>query len=66
MTTPLFGASVPVVSHPLAQPDKGTGAAMVCTFGDVTDVIWWRDLNLPVRAIVGRDGRLLAGCAGRA
>ena len=48
VTTPLFGASVPVVSHPLAQPDKGTGAAMVCTFGDVTDVIWWRDLNLPV------------------
>ena len=59
VTTPLFGASVPVVSHPLAQPDKGTGAAMVCTFGDVTDVIWWRDLNLPVRPVVGRDGRLL-------
>jgi valyl-tRNA synthetase len=59
VTTPLFGASVPVVSHPLAQPDKGTGAAMVCTFGDVTDVIWWRDLNLPVRTVVGRDGRLL-------
>ena len=60
VTTPLFGATVPVVAHALAQPDKGTGAAMVCTFGDVTDVVWWRDLNLPVRAIVGRDGRLLA------
>jgi valyl-tRNA synthetase len=59
VTTPLFGAPVPVVAHPLAQPDKGTGAAMVCTFGDVTDVVWWRDLNLPVRTIVGRDGRLL-------
>ena len=59
VTTPLFGASVPVVEHPLAQPDKGTGAAMVCTFGDLTDVIWWRELGLPVRAIVGRDGRLL-------
>jgi valyl-tRNA synthetase len=60
VVTPLFGASVPVVAHTLAQPDKGTGAAMVCTFGDLTDVTWWRELALPVRAIVGRDGRLLA------
>ncbi len=60
VVTPLFGALVPVLAHPLAQPDKGTGAAMVCTFGDVTDITWWRDLSLPVRAIVGRDGRLLA------
>jgi valyl-tRNA synthetase len=57
--TPLFGASVPVLAHPLAQPDKGTGVAMVCTFGDTTDVVWWRELGLPVRAVVGRDGRLL-------
>ncbi len=57
--TPVFGARVPVMAHPLAQPDKGTGAAMVCTFGDVTDIVWWRELGLPVRAIVGRDGRLL-------
>jgi valyl-tRNA synthetase len=52
---------VPVLAHPLAQPDKGTGAAMICTFGDVTDVIWWRELKLPVRAVVGRDGRLVPG-----
>ncbi len=58
--TPLFGVDVPVVAHHLAQPDKGTGMAMVCTFGDVTDVVWWRELGLPVRAVVGRDGRLLA------
>jgi valyl-tRNA synthetase len=57
--TPLFGVEVPVLAHPLAQPDKGTGVAMVCTFGDTTDVVWWRELGLPVRAIVGRDGRLL-------
>jgi valyl-tRNA synthetase len=56
--TPLFRVEVPVLVHPLAQPDKGTGAAMVCTFGDVTDVLWWRELRLPVRAVVGRDGRL--------
>ncbi len=57
--TPLFGAEVPVLTHPLADPEKGTGAAMVCTFGDTTDVTWWRDLGLGSRVIVGRDGRLL-------
>jgi valyl-tRNA synthetase len=59
-TTPLFGVPVPIVAHPLADPEKGTGAAMVCTFGDVTDVQWWRELKLPVRTIVGRDGRVQA------
>ncbi|MQA01627.1 MAG: valine--tRNA ligase [Streptosporangiales bacterium] len=58
--TPLFGASVPVYAHRLADPAKGTGIAMVCTFGDLTDVVWWRELDLPVRAVVGRDGRFLA------
>ncbi|MGE0879627.1 MAG: valine--tRNA ligase [Acidimicrobiia bacterium] len=59
VTTPLFGARVPIRAHELADPEKGTGIAMVCTFGDLTDVTWWRELNLPVRAIVGWDGRLL-------
>ena len=58
--TPLFGVEVPVVAHPLADPDKGTGIAMICTFGDTTDVTWWRELQLPTRALVGRDGRLSA------
>jgi len=44
----------------LAQPDKGSGIAMVCTFGDLTDVIWWRELNLATRPIIGRDGRFVA------
>jgi valyl-tRNA synthetase len=57
-TTPLFGASVPILAHELAAPDKGTGIAMICTFGDTTDVTWWRELDLPVRAIVQRDGRI--------
>ncbi|MGE3621375.1 MAG: valine--tRNA ligase, partial [Acidimicrobiia bacterium] len=57
-TTPLFGVSVPIVAHELADPDKGTGIAMICTFGDTTDVTWWRELSLPVRAVVQRDGRL--------
>ncbi len=58
--TPLFGVEVPVVAHPLADPDKGTGIAMICTFGDTTDVTWWRELQLPTRALIGRDGRLSA------
>ena len=58
--TPLFGAEIPVRTHPLADPDKGTGIAMVCTFGDTADVTWWRELDLPVRPIMGRDGRILA------
>ena len=58
--TPIFGVEVPIRAHALADPDKGTGIAMICTFGDLTDVIWWRELALPVRAIVGRDGRILA------
>ncbi len=58
VTTPVFGVEVPVVAHRLADPDKGTGVAMICTFGDATDVMWWRELGLPSRSIVGRDGRL--------
>jgi valyl-tRNA synthetase len=56
----VFGVEVPVVAHHLAQKDKGTGIAMICTFGDVTDVVWWRELDLPNRAIVGFDGRIIA------
>jgi len=56
--TPLFGARVPVRPHPLADPEKGSGIAMICTFGDLTDVIWWRELSLPVRAVVAANGTL--------
>ncbi len=56
--TPLFGTRVPVLSHPLVEREKGTGLVMVCTFGDLTDVTWWRELGLPVRAVLTGDGRL--------
>ena len=58
--SPLFDVEVEVKAHPLAKPDKGSGIAMICTFGDLTDVTWWRELNLPTRALIGRDGRFLA------
>ncbi|WP_300679061.1 valine--tRNA ligase [Nocardioides sp.] len=60
VTSPIFGVEVPVVAHPAAEPDKGAGIAMCCTFGDLTDVQWWRELQLPVRTLIGRDGRFTA------
>src|SRR6185369_15407391 len=56
--TPLFCVRVPIKAHALADPDKGSGVAMICTFGDITDVTWWRELSLPVRAIIQPDGTL--------
>ncbi|WP_424530477.1 valine--tRNA ligase [Sphaerisporangium viridialbum] len=59
VSTPIFGVHVPVLAHRLAERDKGSGIAMICTFGDVTDVVWWRELDLPTRPVIGWDGRLL-------
>ncbi|HEX4564443.1 MAG TPA: class I tRNA ligase family protein, partial [Solirubrobacteraceae bacterium] len=56
--TPLFGARVPVMTHEQVEREKGTGLVMVCTFGDLTDVTWWRELSLPVRSVLGPDGRI--------
>jgi valyl-tRNA synthetase len=56
--TPLFRARVPVRAHELADPQKGSGIAMICTFGDITDVTWWRELSLPVRAVIQPNGTL--------
>jgi len=60
VVTPLFEVEVPVVAHHLADPEKGSGIAMICTFGDLTDVIWWREFNLPTRGLIGWDGRIVA------
>jgi valyl-tRNA synthetase len=55
--SPVFGVEIPVMSHPAAEPDKGSGIAMCCTFGDLTDVQWWRELDLPTRTLITRNGR---------
>ena len=57
--SPLYGVELPVLAHEAAEPDKGSGLVMCCTFGDLTDVTWWRELQLPARVIIGRDGRVL-------
>ena len=58
VSSPLFGVEIPVLAHRAAEKDKGAGIAMCCTFGDQTDVTWWRELRLPTRTVVMRDGRL--------
>jgi valyl-tRNA synthetase len=58
VSTPVFGVGVPVLAHRLAEPEKGTGIAMICTFGDTSDIVWWRELGLPLRVVIQRDGRV--------
>ncbi len=57
--TPLFGARVPIVAAQHADPEKGTGILMVCTFGDAMDVEWWKQSGLALKQVIGRNGRLL-------
>ena len=58
--TPLFRVPVPIFPSELADPEKGTGILMVCTFGDSTDVDWWRQQDLELRQLIGHNGRLVA------
>ncbi|GAB3072591.1 valine--tRNA ligase [Intrasporangium mesophilum] len=58
--SPLFDVEIPVLAHAAAEMDKGAGIAMCCTFGDLTDVMWWRELRLPIRSLITRTGRLQA------
>jgi valyl-tRNA synthetase len=52
--------TVPILGDEQADPTKGSGAVMCCTFGDATDVRWWRTHQLPLCAAIGRDGRMTA------
>ncbi|HET7483629.1 MAG TPA: valine--tRNA ligase [Actinomycetota bacterium] len=56
--TPLFGAPVPIIADEAADPEKGTGILMICTFGDAQDVEWWRQLAVPAREVIARDGTI--------
>jgi valyl-tRNA synthetase len=58
--TPLFRAPVPIFPSEMADPEKGTGVLMVCTFGDQTDVVWWREEGLALRQVLAPNGRLRA------
>ncbi len=56
--TPLFGVKVPLLADEQVQMEKGTGLVMCCTFGDETDVAWWRTHELPTRLILNKYGKL--------
>jgi len=55
-TTPLYGVAVPIIEDGKVDPEKGTGAVMCCTFGDVTDIEWWKTHKLPTRVIIDKLG----------
>ena len=56
--SPLFGVRLPLLADDLVDPEKGTGLVMCCTFGDQTDIVWWRKHNLPIRIIVSKRGTI--------
>ncbi|MFY9589444.1 valine--tRNA ligase [Rickettsia endosymbiont of Halotydeus destructor] len=56
--TPLFNVKVPLLADPLVQLDKGTGLVMCCTFGDQTDITWWKTHNLPLKTIITKKGTI--------
>ncbi|HLP34648.1 MAG TPA: valine--tRNA ligase [Amoebophilaceae bacterium] len=62
--TPLFHKRVPILADELVQPDKGTGLVMCCTFGDQTDVIWWKKHQLPLQVMLNKEGILASAAAG--
>ncbi len=55
---PLYGREVPIMAHPMAKIDKGTGLVMMCSFGDYSDIIFYRDMKLKPVIAIGRDGRM--------
>ena len=56
--TPLFGVKVKIIADDLVQLDKGTGAVMCCTFGDETDIRWWKKHQLDLKVIIAKDGKI--------
>ncbi len=64
--TPLYGARVPILAAEHADPEKGTGILMVCTFGDAMDVEWWKQSGLAVKQVIGRNGRIVPVTFGEA
>jgi valyl-tRNA synthetase len=55
---PLYGRDIPITAHPLAKMDKGTGLAMMCSFGDYSDILFYRDMKLKPIIAIGKDGRM--------
>jgi len=56
--SPLFSVPVPIITDERVDPEVGSGVVMCCTFGDTTDIEWWKTHDLPTRVIVDKSGRL--------
>lgn len=56
--TPVFEKEVPIKPDPVAQMDKGTGLMMMCSFGDVTDIRFFRDNGLKPTIAINKDGTM--------
>ncbi|MDE0119065.1 MAG: valine--tRNA ligase [Bdellovibrionales bacterium] len=54
--TPVFSSSVPILPSPHADPEKGTGILMICTFGDMEDVHFWKKHKLALKQVISQDG----------
>lgn len=54
---PFFNRKVKIYANKGTAMDFGTGAVYHCTFGDLDDVEWVKEFNLPIIEIVGKDGR---------
>ena len=57
---PIFGFEVPIMADEKVSEEKGSGIVMCCTFGDQTDIEWWRKYNLPLKKVIARDGTIEA------
>ena len=62
--TPIFNKKIPIIPDALVQPHKGTGLVMCCTFGDQTDVLWWKKHQLPTHIILNKKGIIVGESSG--
>ena len=61
--SPIFGKEVKIQAHPLAKMDKGTGLAMMCSAGDLSDIQFFREMKIKPMIAINQDGKMndLAG-----
>ena len=60
LRVPVYHFSVKVLADKRVDPDKGTGIVMCCTFGDQTDIEWYKAFNLDLKVALTKDGRMTA------
>ena len=58
VVVPISNQEVEIKSHHSAQMEFGSGAVMVCSYGDHNDVALFRELKLEEVVAIGLDGRM--------